>query len=184
MISFKSRGLALSLCTALLSSAASCSPTAAATRAPAAVPSRSAPAVTRPVPEPSVQLSPSLSVAEEIARVCELDFDNVDRAPKFDFDESALLSQDQRTIARIAECVTTGPLAGRSLTLIGHADPRGDRDYNQALGERRADSVLNRLSTLGVGGPQLATRSRGQLDATGTDEAGWSRDRRVDIVLR
>jgi peptidoglycan-associated lipoprotein len=173
---------ALLLSASLIPSATGCASQAAAP-VPAEVPHAPLPKAT-PALEPTVDVSPGLTVSEEIVRVCNLDFDNVDRAPKFDFDESSLLSQDQQVISRIAECVTTGPLAGRAVALIGHADPRGGRDYNQALGERRANSVLDRLSTLGVGGAQLAASSRGKQDATGTDETGWSRDRRVDILLR
>jgi peptidoglycan-associated lipoprotein len=53
-----------------------------------------------------------------------------------------------------------------------------------ALGERRAGSASRYLTALGVDGGKLAETSRGKLDATGSDEHGWARDRRVDIVLQ
>ena len=67
--------------------------------------------------------------------------------------------------------------------LVGRADSRGLGPYNIALGERRADTVRDYLSTLGVNGAKLTARSRGKLDATGTEEIGWKRDRRVDVML-
>jgi len=102
-------------------------------------------------------------------------------APKFDFDQSAILPEDRDVLAQVAQCLTTGPLKGRAVKLVGRADPRGTQEYNMALGERRANAALKYLTGLGVPGPQLGETSRGALDATGTDDAAWRMDRRVDI---
>jgi outer membrane protein OmpA-like peptidoglycan-associated protein len=51
------------------------------------------------------------------------------------------------------------------------------------LGSRRAETVSSYLARLGVEKPQLAVTTRGALDATGTDEATWQHDRRVDLQL-
>jgi peptidoglycan-associated lipoprotein len=126
----------------------------------------------------------AVSVSGEIMDACNITFENVDRAPKFDFDKSALLPQDRNVLDQVAKCVTTGPLKGRTLKLIGRADPRGEVEYNFVLGEHRAGSVESYLAQLGVGQSKMAETSRGKLDANGTDEAGWQRDRRVDLVLR
>ena len=72
------------------------------------------------------------------------------RAPKFDFDNSSLEPQDVTVLQQIAKCVTNGPLKGRSLLLTGRADPRGEVEYNFALGEHRADAVDTYLAQLGV----------------------------------
>ncbi len=80
--------------------------------------------------------------------------------------------------------MTTGPLAGRTLELVGRADPRGAEEYNMALGDRRANTIRDHLSGHGMALDKLAPSSRGKLDAVGTDEDGWQRDRRVDISLR
>jgi len=85
---------------------------------------------------------------------------------------------------QLATCLTTGALKGKAVSLIGRADPRGTEEYNLGLGSRRASSVSSYLVHLGVGQPQLAVTTRGALDATGTDEAGWAKDRRVDIQLK
>ncbi len=138
---------------------------------------------TQNTPAKNVNTS-NMSVSGDIAQACKIDFNNVSRAPKFDFDNSTLEPQDTSVLQQIAKCVTSGPLKGRSLLLTGRADPRGETEYNFALGEHRADAVDNYLSQLGVNRSELSETSRGKLDATGTDEASWQRDRRVDISLQ
>jgi peptidoglycan-associated lipoprotein len=66
---------------------------------------------------------------------------------------------------------------------VGHADPRGDEEYNVALGGRRSDAVANELIARNLRRNQVSTTSRGEMDATGTNEAGWAQDRRVDVQL-
>jgi peptidoglycan-associated lipoprotein len=125
-----------------------------------------------------------LSVSQGLLRACEVRFDDPDQAPKFDFDQSALEDRDRSVLEQVATCVTTGPLKGRSLHLIGRADPRGEVEYNMVLGERRASSVSQYLTQLGVDSARITETSRGKLDATGTDDATWEHDRRVDVDLR
>jgi peptidoglycan-associated lipoprotein len=68
----------------------------------------------------------------------------------------------------------------RSAQLTGMTDPRGTEEYNLALGERRAQSAQQYLKSLGTDG-SLSVSSMGEEMASGSDEAGWARDRRVDI---
>ena len=126
----------------------------------------------------------NITVSGDIAQACKIDFNNVERAPKFNFDDSTLAPQDRSVLQQIATCVTTGPLKGRALKLVGRADPRGEVEYNFVLGEHRAGAVESYLAQLGVQKRELNETSRGKLDATGTDESGWQRDRRVDITLQ
>lgn len=126
----------------------------------------------------------NVGLSPELARACNIVVNNVDRAPKFDFDNSGLLPEDRSALAEVAKCVTTGPLRGRALRLVGRADTRGEAEYNLVLGEHRAGSVRSYLKGLGVDDRKLAETSRGKLDATGRDEEGWRRDRRVDIMLQ
>ena len=86
-------------------------------------------------------------------------------------------------LAQIAKCFTTGPLAGRNVRLVGHTDPRGEPEYNMTLGAFRADATAHYLEQLGVTAARIHETSRGELDASGNDEAGWQRDRRVDVEL-
>lgn len=120
---------------------------------------------------------------DQLAKLCNVTFGNVDRAPKFDYDEAALLPQDRDVLEQVAKCVTTGPLKGRKLALVGRADPRGETEYNMVLGDHRADAVHIYLARLGVGENAMSKTSRGELDAEGKDDETWSRDRRVDIAL-
>ena len=138
----------------------------------------------QPQPPVVVVVSPNVNVSAELAAACTLRFNDAATAPKFDFDRSKLGTDDNVVLSQIAECVMTGPLKGRSLTLVGRADPRGKGEYNMALGERRAGSVGDYLMGAGVDSSTLFETSRGKLDAKGTDANGWQLDRRVDILLR
>jgi peptidoglycan-associated lipoprotein len=96
----------------------------------------------------------------------------------FGFNESALTSDGTSALNKNAECLKKA--AGRQVNLVGRADPRGTTEYNLALSDRRAQSVKEYLQRLGVEAARLRSVPRGALDATGTDEAGWAKDRRVD----
>jgi outer membrane protein OmpA-like peptidoglycan-associated protein len=98
-------------------------------------------------------------------------------------DSSTILSTDISPLNAVARCFTEGPLKGRSMRLVGHADPRGTAEYNMTLGQDRADSVQSYLDRHGVRSSQIATTSRGAIDASGHDAAGWATDRRVDVML-
>ncbi|HEY3803919.1 MAG TPA: OmpA family protein [Kofleriaceae bacterium] len=143
-----------------------------------------APPAAKPPQPAAVAVSPSLSVSQELARACALDFNATPKTPKFGFDRFQLLPADRNVLDQVATCITTGPLRGRALKLVGRADPRGTEEYNLGLGTRRASSVRDYLEHLGVADQQLTETTRGALDATGTDDAGWAVDRRVDLELR
>jgi peptidoglycan-associated lipoprotein len=99
----------------------------------------------------------------------------------FDFNESALTTEATATLAADADCIKK---VGRVVTLTGHTDPRGTQEYNLALSEKRAGSVKDHLGRLGCDGTKMTPLARGSLDAKGTDEPGWSQDRRVDFTWR
>jgi peptidoglycan-associated lipoprotein len=69
------------------------------------------------------------------------------------------------------------------MKLVGHADPRGEVEYNFGLGQERAGSVAEFLKERGVPSSRMVTSSRGEIEATGTEEMSWARDRRVQILL-
>lgn len=77
----------------------------------------------------------------------------------------------------------SGAAAGQRLAIVGHADPRGSFDYNLALGERRAAQVADQLKAHGLEANRIDISSRGEMDATGTDETSYAEDRRVGIFL-
>jgi peptidoglycan-associated lipoprotein len=149
-------------------------PVAAAPAAHQATPA----AAKQPVPA-----SPNVGVSDDLARGCGLRFSNTDEAPKFSYDEAELLPADRDILQQVADCLLRGPLKGRMVQLVGRADPRGTDEYNMGLGTRRAESVRAYLQRLGVPATRLAPTTRGDLDASGSDEPGWQRDRRVDLQL-
>ena len=120
-----------------------------------------------------------INISEEIRRACGI----TDTDAFFAFDSAQIRPQDHKVLGQLADCFLKGPLKGRIMRLVGHADPRGDDEYNMVLGGRRADSVRQFIVQKGLPENRMQTTSRGKMDATGTDEAGWSRDRRVDVVL-
>jgi peptidoglycan-associated lipoprotein len=122
-----------------------------------------------------------VNVEQDVRKLCDIDDKN--RAPKFDFDSTLLSSNDRDVLQQVATCMSTGPLKGKAVALIGRADPRGEAEYNMDLGESRANAAKAYLRQLGIDGSRLSDTSRGALDATGHDEESWRIDRRVDISL-
>jgi peptidoglycan-associated lipoprotein len=120
-----------------------------------------------------------VNISEDIRNACGI----AEAEARFAFDSATVQKGDLPVLDKLAICFTSGKLAGRNMRLVGHADPRGDEEYNLVLGGRRADGVKNYLVGAGLPGAQAQTTSRGEMDATGMNESGWARDRRVDIVL-
>jgi peptidoglycan-associated lipoprotein len=130
------------------------------------------------------QVSPNIALSGDLVQLCKINAPTATANPNFDYDKDELTPEDRTVLDQLATCLTTGPLKGKVISLIGRADPRGTEEYNLGLGSRRASSVSSYLAHLGVGQPQLGVTTRGSIDATGTDEAGWAKDRRVDIQLK
>lgn len=96
----------------------------------------------------------------------------------FDFDMFELKSEARRTLARQADWLRTNPNV--TVTVEGHTDERGTREYNIALGERRAVAVKNFLIEQGVSASRITTISFGKERpvAVGSSEVSWSQNRR------
>jgi peptidoglycan-associated lipoprotein len=137
-----------------------------------------APAADNPKPDDNPNKS-SIRISEDIKKACGL----TDADAHFAYDSDSVRESDRAVLKKLATCFTTGPLKGRQMNLVGHADPRGEDEYNMLLGGRRADNVKGAIITAGMDQAKVSSTSRGEMDATGTDEAGWVQDRRVDIVL-
>ena len=103
--------------------------------------------------------------------------------PHFAFDSANIRPPAKEALDALAECFTRGPLKDKGVRLVGHADPRGDIDYNLGLGHQRAGSVAEFLAKQGIPKDRLDATSKGEFEASGTDEEGWARDRKVEIHL-
>lgn len=161
-----------------ISSLVACSHDAPPPQAPAAQATTS-PTLTS---TPQRRSDQDVSLSKSIRDLCQID--DSDRAPKFDFDSSQLSSSDRDILQQVAKCMTDGALKGKNVELIGRADPRGEQEYNMGLGSSRATAAHSYLKGLGIADSRMSETSRGALDATGHDEEGWAKDRRVDIRVR
>jgi len=144
---------------------------------PAATPAP-APIANNPKPDDDASKG-NINISDEIKKACGIS----DAEAFFAYDSANIRPQDKAVLAKLATCFTTGPLKGREMRLVGHADNRGEDDYNMILGQKRADNVKSAIVSAGMTAAKALTTSRGELDSTGSDDASWSKDRRVDIVL-
>jgi len=100
----------------------------------------------------------------------------------FDTDMYNIDSMDQAALAKQAQWLMRYPT--KRATVEGHADERGTREYNLALGERRANAAKNYLASLGVDAGRVTTVSYGKERpiALGSNEQAWAQNRRAVTV--
>ena len=100
----------------------------------------------------------------------------------FDTDKYDIDATDQLALAKQAQWLRKYP--SKRASVEGHADERGTREYNLALGERRANAAKNYLISLGVDPSRLSTVSYGKERpvALGSDEQAWAQNRRAVTV--
>ncbi|HEY1604015.1 MAG TPA: peptidoglycan-associated lipoprotein Pal [Allosphingosinicella sp.] len=101
----------------------------------------------------------------------------------FGTDEYALDDQDRHTLDAQAAWLTAHPAV--SVTIEGHCDERGTREYNLALGDRRANAVKDYLQAKGVPAGRMTTISYGKERpvALGSNEEAWAQNRRAVTVV-
>jgi len=121
----------------------------------------------------------ALKVSQDIRSACALP----EPQTYFAYNSSRVRHQDSTFLEKLTQCLTTGPLAKRQIRLVGHADPRGSDEYNYALAHSRAKSVKLAMVGLGFPSQQVQTESRGKREALGSNEAGWAKDRKVEVSL-
>ena len=150
---------------------------------------------TEPEPEPVVEPEPA-PVVEEAVTVAAPDphdytdarnFDNSEsllskRVIYFDFDKSEVKAEYRSIVAAHASYASAHRSA--RVTLEGHADERGTREYNLGLGERRGNAISGLLSAGGARGSQLDVVSYGEERPVCrvSDEDCWWQNRRVEII--
>lgn len=122
-----------------------------------------------------------LTIGDDVAADCKL------VKPHFEFDSVETRPQDAVALRSLADCLNAEKHRDLSIQLIGRADPRGDAEYNRALGERRAEHIKRLLIREGVTAARIATTTRGESESVGSDEPradySFGYDRRVDIKL-
>jgi peptidoglycan-associated lipoprotein len=109
---------------------------------------------------------------------------SVARIVYFDYDSFIVKSEYTSTLEAHARFLKADP--NRRVLLQGHTDERGSREYNLALGQKRAEAVRRSLSVLGVSEAQQEPVSFGEEKpaASGADEAAYAKNRRVELVYR
>ena len=101
----------------------------------------------------------------------------------FDFDKYSLKAKARQTLERQATFLKNN--AGVKVVLQGHADERGTREYNLALGDRRANSAKDYLIALGIDPNRITIISYGKERpaVAGSNEAAWSQNRRAVTII-
>lgn len=148
----------------------------------ASVPAVPVPIAAKPAPAPVVK-----SVAPKPVAVDPLaDPNNIlsKRSVYYDFDTYSVKAEFRPVVDAHATYLKDHPKA--AVAVEGNADERGSREYNLALGQRRADGVKTMMLLLGASDRQIETVSFGEEKpkATGHDEAAWGQNRRSDIVYK
>jgi peptidoglycan-associated lipoprotein len=145
--------------------------------------------VTEPEPTPVAKPEPVTTVAAPDPRdyTDARNFDNPEsllskRVVYFDFDKSEVKAEYRAIVA--AHASYTSAHTSARVTLEGHADERGSREYNLGLGERRGNAVKGVMSAGGSRGNQLNVVSYGEERPVCrvSDEGCWAQNRRVEIV--
>ena len=102
----------------------------------------------------------------------------------FDFDSFVVKPEFNSVVEAHGKFLVANP--GRRVTIEGHADERGSREYNLALGQKRSEAVKSRLRLLGVSETQIESVSFGEEKpmALGATEEAWAQNRRADLNYR
>lgn len=103
----------------------------------------------------------------------------------FDFDSSNIKEEYKTNMAKVAQCVKNNPSS--KLTIYGHTDERGTKEYNLALGERRALAVKNYLTkehSLATAQIQIVSYGSEKPAQEGKDESAYAQNRRSEFSLR
>lgn len=135
------------------------------------------PASKTPPADPSPSAT-GVQIEQSLASYCELSLPNA----FFDYDSSELRARGSEVLNELSACLNSEALSGRSIEIVGHADPRGGDQYNEELGRSRAESVADYLSSHGVSRDRLQVRSMGEQLASDRPQ-DYAIERRVDIRL-
>jgi peptidoglycan-associated lipoprotein len=159
----------------VLLSACSSTPEQSVQPAPEKTLALSAPAVAKPIP------APVETEAQRLGRIAKL---LADKSVYFDYDNFALKPTYQDLLNEDYAALKSAP--SLAIRLEGNADERGSREYNLALGQKRAEAVKRGLQLLGLAESRFEAVSYGKERprAACHEERCWAENRRVDIVAK
>ena len=120
---------------------------------------------------------------QERARAAEAARQALRETVYFDYDESVIRSDTEQRLRAKLDILRNNP--GVQLRMEGHADERGTSEYNIALGNERAGSVIQFFTGFGLDGNRFSSVSYGEERpvAQGSSEASWAQNRRVEFVI-
>ena len=120
----------------------------------------------------------------DVAKTDSTALSNLPRVVFFDFDSYVVKDEFRSTVEANAKVLTAD--RKKKVTIEGHTDERGGREYNLALGQKRAEAVGKSLALLGAGNDQMEPVSFGKERPAvqGSDEAAYAKNRRAELVYR
>lgn len=121
--------------------------------------------------------------AREEARRAEMARQTLTETVYFDYDEATIRADTEALLREKVDLLRRNP--GVELRMEGHADERGTSEYNVALGNERAESVIRFISGFGLDASRFSAISYGEARpvAAGAGEDAWARNRRVEFVV-
>jgi len=130
--------------------------------------------------EKEMEAEKAAAMAEAQAQAQAAAVNSADTVFYFAFDKAVLSDDSRAALVENAQFLMSNP---RAVRLEGHADERGTREYNMALGERRANAVKDFMIMQGVSGSMIEVISYGEERAAsfGSSAAAWSMNRRVEL---
>ena len=123
-------------------------------------------------------------VPVDIAKTDNAALTNMPRVVYFDFDSYVVKDEFRSTVEANAKVLSAD--RKRKVAIESHTDERGGREYNLALGQRRAEAVAKSLTLLGAADNQMEAVSYGKERPAvqGSDESAWAKNRRAELIYR
>ena len=134
--------------------------------------------------EDSVEISSQGLSPKSVPEISLGDYDDFEPSVYFDYDRFNVKPSYVEVIKKIAQLMRENPTS--KILLEGHSDERGTREYNVALGHKRAESVAKALEAEGINRQRMDTVSFGEEDPADytPNEKGWAKNRRCDLILK
>ena len=134
--------------------------------------------------EDSVDISSQGLSPKSVPEISLGDYDDFEPSVYFDYDRFNVKPSYVEVIKKIAQLMRENPTS--NILLEGHSDERGTREYNVALGHKRAESVAKALEAEGINRQRMDTVSFGEEDPADytPNEKGWAKNRRCDLILK